>query len=220
MRAGRLLLAIARLLFNERFLRSVARCTIADLQSEIAAAGSDRAARVRARWRGYTAFWRLVAAAPFASWSEDPHVNRMQRLIQERDLAAGHVLAGSAGVTLLGMVTLGAWTALVIGTGALVAWLIHVWYERHPSEVAMPRRDGWRSPQINFSSTDIAGNVGGLIFVVGSLLIVSVGLTSVFWFLFAGSIASCFVAWGLAVWHAHARAENSAGGRGPTRLLF
>jgi hypothetical protein len=118
------------------------------------------------------------------------------------------------------MVTLGAWTALVIGTGALVAWLIHVWYERHPSEVPMPRRDGWRSPQINFSSTDIAGNVGGLIFVVGSLLIVSVGLTSVFWFLFGGSIASCFVAWGLAAWHARERAEKSAGGGGPTRLLF
>ena len=57
------------------------------------------------------------------------------------------------------------------------------------------------SPQINFSSTEVEGNVGGLIFVVGSVFIVAVGLSSVIWFLFAATAAGCFLAWALVAWH-------------------
>jgi hypothetical protein len=56
------------------------------------------------------------------------------------------------------------------------------------------------SPRINFSSTEVAGNIGGLIFAVGSVLIVVVGLPSVIWFLFTAIVAGCFVAWGLTMW--------------------
>jgi hypothetical protein len=52
---------------------------------------------------------------------------------------------------------------------------------------------------VNFSSTEIAGNVGGLIFSVGSVFIVAVGLPSTIRFLFAA--AGCFLAWALAAWH-------------------
>jgi predicted branched-subunit amino acid permease len=47
---------------------------------------------------------------------------------------------------------------------------------------------------------DVAGNIGGLIFAVGSVLIVAVGLPSVMWFLLVATIAGCFVAWALARW--------------------
>src|SRR4029450_545536 len=47
----------------------------------------------------------------------------------------------------------------------------------------------------------VAGNVGGLIFVVGTVLIVAVGLPSVLLFLVAATVAGCFVAWGLVAWH-------------------
>lgn len=209
MTPGTRLLKIAPLLFNERFIATVVRPTIADLQSEVAAAGPDHVKRLRARCRGYSAFWMLILVAPFASWSDDlPNI------------AAGRVAAGSAVVTLLTVMTLGAWTAFVTAAGALVAFLIHVWYERHPSEIAMPPDAPWRSPQINFSSTDVAGNVGGLIFVVGSVLIVSLGLPSVFWFLLAGTIAACFVAWGLAAWHSRARREDWTCAGRPRRQLF
>ena len=95
----------------------------------------------------------------------------------------------------------GAWVGLVTVAGALVAIGIHAWYQRHPSDTPDPTERQWRSPQINFSSTDVAGNIGGLIFVVGSVLVVAVGLPSVFWFLLAGTVAGCFLAWGLAAWH-------------------
>jgi len=54
---------------------------------------------------------------------------------------------------------------------------------------------------INFSSTEVAGNVGGLIFVVGSVFIVVIGLPSVIWFLIAATDAGCILAWGLIAWH-------------------
>ena len=208
-RPGTTLLKIAALLFNDRFIALVVRPTIADLQSEVAAAGPDRTKRQRARWRGYSAFWTLILVAPFASWSEDGP-----------NTAAGRVVAGLALVMLLTVVTLGAWTVAVPAAATLVALLLHVWYDRHPSTIAMPRDAPWRSPQINFSSTDVAGNIGGLIFVVGSVVIVSLALPSVFWFLVAGAIAACFVAWGLVAYHTFAGGQDwTCAGRPPRQLM-
>ena len=209
MRPGTRLLKIAAWLFNERFIAIVVRPTIADLQSEVAAAGSDRVKRLRARWRGYSAFWTLMFVAPFASWSDElPNI------------AMSRIAAGSAFVTVLIVVTLGVWTVLVAAAGTVVACLIHAWYERHPSQVALPPEGPWRSPQINFSSTDVAGNVGGLIFVVGSVLIVSLAVPSIFEFLLAGAIAACFVAWALAAWHMRARGEDYTRAGPPRRQLL
>ena len=205
MTPGTWLLKIAPLLFNERFIEIVVRPTIADLQSEVAAAGSNPATRFRARCRGYAAFWTLMFAAPFASWSE------------ERANVASGLAGGSAVVTLLTVMTLGPWTAVVAAGAALVAFVLHAWYDRHPSEIAVPRGVS-RSPQINFSSTDIAGNIGGLIFVVGSVLIVSLAVPSIFWFLVGCGIAACFVAWGLVAWHTRARRADWTCA-GPPRLL-
>ena len=66
---GTLLLKLARVMFNEHVLTTVVQPTISDLQREIAAAGPSRVRRLRARWRGYRAFWAVMLVAPFASWS-------------------------------------------------------------------------------------------------------------------------------------------------------
>jgi hypothetical protein len=206
---GTMLLKIAPLVFNERFLAAVVRPTIADLQSEVAAAGPDRVKRLRARFRGYSAFWMLILVAPFASWSDDLP-----------GIAPGRLAAGSAIVTLLTVLTLGVSMLFVFAAAALVAVLIHAWYERHPSEIAVPTVAPWRTPQINFSSTDVAGNVGGLIFVVGTVLIVLLGLPWVVWFLLAAAIAACFVAYGLVAWHTRPRREEWTFAGRPPRQLF
>ena len=91
---------------------------------------------------------------------------------------------------------------VILVAAVLCAIVIHGWHERHPSDLASPRERAWRSPQINFSNTDVPGNVGGLIFMIGSLLVVMVGLPSVLWFLLVGAAAGSFVAWRLATWHA------------------
>ena len=200
---GAMLLKIARLLFTERFIGAGVEPTIADLRSEVVAAGTDRRQRRRALWRGYAAFWTLTLVAPFESWA----------------LVRRVALGGSA-LTLLAMPVLGGWVVAVVATGAVLAMLIHAWYEHHPSIVPAPSEGPWRSPQINFSSTEVAGNVGGLIFVVGSILIVSLGLPVVFWFLLTGTLAACFVAWALVAWHTrHPRHEDlSCVGVSPRRL--
>ncbi len=196
---GATLLKIARLLFSEHVLSAVVQPTISDLQHEVAKAGSSRVERLRAQWRGYWAFWTLALLAPFASWpSPAGHANGVAF-----PGAAVHLAVGSTALTLLGVVdpVLGAWVAFVAAAGALCAIVIHAWYRRHPSDIPIPTEAQRRSPQINFSSTEVAGNVGGLIFVVGSVIIVTVGLPSVFWFLLAGTVAGCFLAWGLVAWH-------------------
>src|SRR5580692_10049438 len=66
---GTILLKIAPWLFSEHFVSAVVQPTIADLQSEAAAAGASRVTRLHAQWRGYCAFWMLTLVAPFASWA-------------------------------------------------------------------------------------------------------------------------------------------------------
>jgi hypothetical protein len=209
MKPGTRLLKIAPSLFNERFIASVVRPTIADLQSEVDAAGPHRGRRLRALCRGYAAFWGLVFAAPFATWSDD-----------RAEISNARLAAGAAIVGLLMAVVFGGWTVIVAAAGTLVAFLIHAWHERHPSEIAVPTEHHWRSPQINFSSTEVGANAGGLIFVVGSVMIVSLGLPSVLWFLLTAAIAAGFVAWGLAVWHRRTRGDGlTSAVRGPRQLL-
>jgi hypothetical protein len=45
-----------------------------------------------------------------------------------------------------------------------LAIVIHRWYQQHPSELPAPPEPRQKaSPEINFSSTEVAGNIGGLI---------------------------------------------------------
>ena len=197
---GAALLTIARLLFDEHVLSTVVAPTIADLQREIADAGPDRIKRLRAQWRGYRAFWTLALLAPFASWV----LPTAQAGAVAFPDAVARLAAASIFLALLALVgpALAVWMAVVLAAGTLVAMVIHVWYKRHPSNLPTPAEPQKRSPQINFSSTDVAGNIGGLIFVVGSVFIVVIGVPSVIWFVFGATIAGCLVAWGLVTWHA------------------
>jgi hypothetical protein len=138
---------------------------------------------------------RLLFNEHLLSTVVQPTILDLQRIAR---LAVGSIL-----VALLAVVgpMLGASVAVIMAVGTLFAILIHAWYDRHPSDVPIPTEAQRRSPQINFSSTEVAGNIGGLIFVVGSVFIVAIGLPSVIWFLFAATVAGCFLAWALVTWH-------------------
>jgi len=192
---GTTLLKIARRLFNENLLSAVVQPTIADLQREIADAGPDGLKRLRAQWRGYCAFWTLTLVAPFASWAS-PAADAGAVAFPD---AIARLAVGSIVVALLAVA--GPVLGASVAVGALFAIMIHAWYDRHPSDIPTPAEPQRPSPQINFSSTEVAGNIGGLIFVVGSVFIVAVGLPSVTWFLFAATVAGCFLAWALVAWH-------------------
>jgi len=197
---GTILLKIAALVFSDHVLSTVVQPTISDLQREVANAAPPGLTRLRARWRGYRAFWTLILIAPFVSWPS-PTDEAGAVAFPE---AIARLAIGSIVVTLLLIIgpVLGAWVAAVTAVGTLCAILIHAWYIRHPSDLAVPRGAHGRLPQINFSSTDVADNIGGLIFVVGSVFIVVIGVPSVIWFLSAATLAGGGVAWALAAWHA------------------
>ena len=78
---GTLLLALARLLFEDSVLSRAVHPTIADLQDEVRQAGTDRRRRLLARWRGYTAFWILVLSSPIAFWSWPMNPNGDRRAL-------------------------------------------------------------------------------------------------------------------------------------------
>jgi hypothetical protein len=196
---GTTLLKIGRLLFNEHLFSAAVQPTISDFQREVADAGSSRVKRLRAQWRGYCAFWTLTLVAPFAAWASPARDARGAAFPD----AVARLGVGAIVLTLLVIVgpVLGAWVAVVTATGALLAIGIHAWYQRHPSDIPAPTEPQRGLPQINFSSTEVAGNIGGLIFAVGTVLIVAFGLPSVIWFLSGSSVAGCFLAWGLVAWH-------------------
>jgi hypothetical protein len=196
---GTTLLKLARLLCSEHLLSTVVQPTISDLQREIANAGPNGRKRLRARWRGYCAFWTVMFVGPFMPRSSPAEEVGAVAFPD----AIARIAVGSIGVTLLVLVgpALGAWVAVITAVGVLFAILMHAWYDRHPSNIPIPTEPQRRWPQINFSSTEVAGNIGGLIFVVGSVFIVVIGLPSVIWFLFAATVAGCFLAWALVTWH-------------------
>jgi hypothetical protein len=195
---GTILRKIARLVCNEQLMSTVVEPTISDLQRE-AVAAPNSLTRLRARWRGYRAFWTVMLVIPFAGRS----------LLADEAAAVAfpdaiaRVAVGSIVVTLVVVAgpVLGAPVAVVMAAGTAFAILIHAWYIRHPSDIPTPPERQRHSPQINFSSTEVEGNIGGLIFVVGSVFIVAVGLPSVIWFLFAATAAGCLLAWALVAWH-------------------
>jgi hypothetical protein len=196
---GATLLKISRLLLNEQLVATLVQPTLADLQRELADAGSSGLARALARYRGYRALWTVVLVAPFVSApsrAADPGTVRLAHLVTF--LGTGATMFA---LLLLAAPAIRIWAAAVTVSGAIVAILIHGWYNRHPSDLATPVAPQRRSPQINFSSTEVAGNIGGLIFVVGSLFVVVVGVPSVIVFLFAATVFGGLLAWGLMAWH-------------------
>lgn len=195
---GTTLLKIARLLLNEHLLSTVVQPTLSDLQREIADAGPSGRKRLRARWRGYCAFWTMMLVAPFASSSPAEDVGAVAFPDAVARLAVGSILVSTLAVA---GPMLGAWVAVIAAVGTLFAILIHAWYARHPSDLPVPTEPQRRFPQINFSSTEVAGNIGGLIFVVGSVFIVATGLPSVILFLFAATVTGCALACALVTWH-------------------
>ena len=63
---GRLLHAIAQLVFDDAVRRTVVDQAIADMREEWVIASANSRERLRARLRGYAAFWSLVAISPVA----------------------------------------------------------------------------------------------------------------------------------------------------------
>ena len=196
---GSFLLKVAEFIFDEAALASVVAPTISDLQEELREAGDSRGRRVRARLRGYGAFWALVVLAPWAflHWPA-------------RTVGATHTPDRSASI-LFSMVVasfalltwhfIGWWTIVAAVGGVLVALVIHDWHSRHPSKVATPVSPFLKTPEINVSKISVGGNIAGLMYVLGSLAVGMVGLVFLRWFFVVTLVCGFLCARALLLWH-------------------
>jgi hypothetical protein len=99
----------------------------------------------------------------------------------------------------------GAFTISAIVVGLLMSVTMRSWHRDHPSTVAVPDRRV-RS-EINLSAIPVGGDVGGLIFAIGSVIIL-LGLPQLRWFLIASIVCASVAGAALIVWR-HSRVFSS-----------
>ena len=89
--------------------------------------------------------------------------------------------------------------------GVIMAIVLRRWNTSHPSEFAP---DASRRPdaEINLSSIPVAGDIGGLLFVISAIIIVLLGLPDIRWFVLGSVVVGAALAGGLFVW----RSSHSA----------
>lgn len=191
---GARLLTLARLVFDEPVVSSAIAPAIADLQHDVREAGASRRRRLAARCRGYWSVWVLMLLLPLAL-AFSPGARSDRNALRGR----------SGGATLAVLVAvlfastwgqfLGVFVAGTIVGGVLLAVTLRWWHSRHPSTSvdAEPLALN-RAPEINLSSIRVAGNIGGLMFAVGSTVIVMLGLPELRWFFLAAVAGGLVVA--------------------------
>ena len=88
-----------------------------------------------------------------------------------------------------------------VAGGAVMAIALRRWNTRHPSQLA-PSRGSASMPgaEINLSAIPVAGDIGGLLFVVGAIVTVLLGLPDIRWFVLGSVVAGAALAGGLFAW--------------------
>lgn len=192
---GTFLLKVARVIFDETVLANVVVPTIADLQREVATASTFRD-QVAARWRGYAAFWMLVVVAPVAFIGWQP-VRTSSTVSPVMSIGVGMLV-----VLAFTPAGLRGWVLMSIAGGTLIAIVLHMWHARHPTHIVVPESEIHRRPEINLSSIPVQANIGGLIFMVGSVFIVIAGLPSWYWFFLVAAVGGVLTGAAIFAWHA------------------
>jgi hypothetical protein len=85
-----------------------------------------------------------------------------------------------------------------VAGGVVMAIALRRWNTRHPSTVAPASRKP--DAEINLSSIPVAGDIGGLLFVIGAIITVLLGLPDIRWFVLASVVVGAVLAGGLFLW--------------------
>jgi hypothetical protein len=193
---GSLFLNFAQLIFPAQIIASVFSPAVADLREELRDAGTSRIKRfvIRCRW-----YWALCSLVMVVSVRTSPISGRADPVVSVPN-------GGGLLVLLAAALYIGTWSffgSFVISTasaGVVLAFAIRTWHDNHPTVIVEPSRLAVLPVvQINLSSIRVAGDGPGLIFAVGTVLIVVVGLPGLWWFFVAAALGSLLVAWRLFV---------------------
>jgi hypothetical protein len=167
---------------------------VADLQEELADAGVSGLRRAVTRCRWYCALLRLllVVGLTMPSVSAERAV-----LFTSPRRSGGWFLFLLAAALYTGTWPFFGWfVAAALPAGLVLAVTMRAWHDRHPDTVPRPATPGARAPEINLSAIPVGGDVAGLMFALGSVAIVLVGLPTLWWFVAAVVIGSVLVAVG------------------------
>jgi hypothetical protein len=85
-----------------------------------------------------------------------------------------------------------------VAGGVIMAIALRRWNTRHPSELAPSSRTP--GAEINLSSIPVAGDFGGLLFVIGAIVTVLLGLPDIRWFVLGSVVVGAVLAGGLFMW--------------------
>ncbi len=99
----------------------------------------------------------------------------------------------------------GEFTLAALIVGFFVALSMRSWNSEHPSTIAVP--EGTLRPEINMSKIAVRGDEAGLLFAVGSVVIL-LALPQLRWFLVASVVCAAAAGYGLIVWRRTAVASN------------
>jgi hypothetical protein len=119
---------------------------------------------------------------------------------------------GTALLTLIAALLVATWpffgyfTLAAIIAGIFMSMSMRSWNSEHPATVAVPDRT-LRS-EINLSAIPVGGDVGGLFFAIGSVIIL-LALPQLRWFLIASIVCAFAAGYGLIVWR-HRRVFSSS----------
>ena len=94
--------------------------------------------------------------------------------------------------------------------GGAAALLIRRWHTRHPS--LLPYTPRTRVPEINLSRIPVAGDAAGLMFAVGGVAVVIIGVPDLAWYFVSALVCAGLLAWALVTSHAR---TTTASRRGP-----
>lgn len=190
---GAIFLRLARACFADDTVTRIFLPAVADFHDELRQAGSSRRARLRARVRWYAALGTLVFAAPV------------------------HMPSTGALLTIVALVLYaGSWQffgwfmAATASAGVGLAIVLRAWNSRHPSLLRDPSQADPAAPEINLSAIHVGGDIAGLMFAVGSVIVVFVGLPQLWWYYLGVVVAGACVAWVRAVMMRFCGVPNSS----------
>jgi len=87
-----------------------------------------------------------------------------------------------------------------VGGGVVMAVALRRWNTRHPTKYPPASDRAMPGAEINLSSIPVAGDFGGLLFVIGAIVTVLLGLPDIRWFVLASVVAGAVLAGVLFLW--------------------
>ena len=97
------------------------------------------------------------------------------------------------------MTLFGSFLLVTMAVAAVLAVIMHAWHVHHPA-IWVPRTGALsRRPEINLASIPVTGDLPGLLFAAGSVLILA-GLPRLRWFVALSIVCGLLVAAAVIVW--------------------